>query len=129
MVFLGLAVIPHEVVAETEPIVIETIDEKITRYASQYGASEARMRVVIKCESNFNPEAVNWNDHHATSKGSHGIAQFAQGTIDGFGKQIGIENPDPYNVDHALEVMAYMFSEGQARHWSCYNMNYPSNGD
>ena len=72
------------------------------------------------CESGGRADAVNWQDTHKLSQGSHGIAQFSKETIKGFGKAIGIENADPYNVDQSLEVMAYMFSQNKAFHWTCY---------
>jgi hypothetical protein len=126
-ILLGLMIYPYQAISQETPfipptkptVVIETIDEKIDRYALKYAVSSSVMRKTIRCESNFNPKAVNWSDSHALSKGSHGIAQFSKETIKGFGKAIGIENADPYNVDHSLEIMAYMFSKGQARHWTC----------
>jgi len=94
--------------------------ELVTHYARVYGVSESSMVQVIKCESSFNPKAVNWQDSHRLSEGSHGIAQFSRETIKSYGNQIGLENPDPYSPKEAIEVMAYMFSKNLQRHWSCY---------
>lgn len=95
------------------------INTLISHYADLYGVESDDMSKVIKCESNFNINAVNMKDSHALSKGSHGIAQFSRETIKAFGKPIGIENADPYNPQQAIEVMAYMFSIGKQGHWSC----------
>ena len=97
-----------------------TPKELITHYSRLYGVSEPEMLRVIKCESSLNPNAVNWQDSHRLSEGSHGIAQFSKDTIAHFGKDIGLENPDPYNPKEAIEVMAYMWSIGKQKHWSCY---------
>lgn len=97
-----------------------SIPDKIDYFADKYNVESKVMHKIIKCESNYNPRAVNWQDSHRLSKGSHGIGQFSKETIKGFGKEIDIENADPYNVDQALEVMAYMLSEDKGRHWSCF---------
>lgn len=96
-----------------------SLEDKFTYYADKWEVKEQDLRTVVKCESNYNPNAVNWQDSHKDSKGSFGISQFAKGTITMYGNQIGIENPDPYNVDDSLDVMAYMFSKKLQRHWSC----------
>ena len=105
---------------EVPTVIVETLDTKIDRYAKQYAVSSSAMKKTIMCESGGRADAVNWSDTHKLSKGSHGIAQFSKETIKGFGKAIGIENADPYNVDQSLEVMAYMFSQNKAFHWTCY---------
>lgn len=79
-----------------------------------------KMIRTIECESGFNPGAYNGSDSHKTSVGSHGIAQYASGTIKHYGKEAGLTNPDPYNVRHSLFTMAYMFDIGEAKQWTCY---------
>jgi soluble lytic murein transglycosylase-like protein len=108
---------------------VRTIDqyspkELVAYYAKEYGVSSVKMSAVIKCESSWNVKAVNWQDSHKLSKGSHGIAQFSQQTIEMYGKQIGLENPDPYNAHDAIRVMAYMWSKGKMTQWSCYSKLY-----
>lgn len=98
--------------------------ELVAYYAKEYNVSESQMVTVIKCESGFNVKAVNWKDSHKLSKGSHGISQFSKQTIEMYGKQIGLENPDPYNPNDAIRVMAYMFSKGEQSQWSCYSKHY-----
>ena len=101
-----------------------TPQELVSYYAKEYNVSSVKMSAVIKCESSWNIKAVNWQDSHKLSKGSHGIAQFSQQTIEMYGKQIGLENPDPYNPNDAIRVMAYMFSKGEQSQWSCYSKHY-----
>lgn len=93
---------------------------KMHTYSLKYpGVDTDAVYDVIDCESSWNPNAHNSEDSHASSKGSHGLAQFSRDTIRHYGKEIGINNADPYNPDHALQVMLYMWSKGQARQWSC----------
>jgi hypothetical protein len=101
-----------------------TPQELVSYYAKEYNVSSVQMGVVIKCESQWNPKAVNWQDSHKLSKGSHGISQFSRQTIEMYGKQIGLENPDPYNPQDAIRVMAYMWSKKQQSQWSCYSKFY-----
>ena len=98
--------------------------ERVAYYAKEYNVSESQMITVIKCESGFNVNAVNWQDSHKLSKGSHGISQFSKQTIEMYGKQIGLENPDPYNPNDAIRVMAYMWSKNQQRQWTCFSKHY-----
>lgn len=102
----------------------ECLEQMVDTYAQEYGVSAEKIGAVIQCESGWNPNAVNWQDSHATSEGSHGISQFAKPTIEMYGKKIGMVNPDPYNPEQAIEVMAYMFSIGEAKQWTCYTKIY-----
>lgn len=77
------------------------------------------MRKVISCESSFKEGAWNKKDPHG---GAKGIAQFLQPTFNRYSKEVGIENTDIWNTEHQLETMAYMFSIGQAKQWTCYKM-------
>ncbi len=98
-----------------------TIEEKVKHYALKWGQDVSLFKSVIKCESGFNPNAVNWSDSHALSQGSHGIAQFSKETFLDYAKKMGREDySDPYNPDEALDVMGYMWSIGQEHHWSCW---------
>lgn len=72
----------------------------------------------IECESEFNPKAWNKTDPKG---GAKGIAQFLQPTFNRYVKKVNIVEPDVWNKKHAIHVMTYMFSVGQARQWSCFN--------
>ncbi len=100
-----------------------TVDEVKTlvdTYADKYSVSRQLMHKVVKCESSYNATAVNWNDSHKLSQGSHGVAQFSKETFIGFAKQMGKSYSDPYNAEQALDVMAWAVSKGYGRHWSCF---------
>lgn len=89
-------------------------------FAVKYGLKSEMFHFVIKCESGYNPNAVNWQDSHKLSEGSHGIAQFSKETFLQFSKQMGEEYTDPYNAIEALDVAGYAIKNGYGRHWSCY---------
>jgi len=97
-----------------------TMPELVDFYAEKHGVDKTIMNKVVKCESSYNPNAVNWSDSHKLSKGSHGIAQFSQQTFEQYAKQMGKEYTDPYNPREALDVMGYMISKGLGRHWTCF---------
>lgn len=94
--------------------------ELTNTFAVKWGIDEALFNFVIKCESGYNPDAVNWSDSHKLSKGSHGIAQFSKETFMQFAKQMGEDYTDPYNAREALDVAGYAIKNGYGRHWSCY---------
>jgi soluble lytic murein transglycosylase-like protein len=77
------------------------------------------MRDVINCESGWNKNAINKNDPNG---GSHGLLQFQSGTFNHFANELGLEEANPYNPYHALEVGAYMWSIGLENRWSCTKM-------
>lgn len=104
----------------------ECLEQVVDKYALQYQASSEQIKNTIACESGWNSQAVNWQDSHAQSQGSHGIAQFSRETIAHYGAEIGMANADPYNPEQAIEVMAYMFSQGESSHWTCFTKLYGS---
>jgi len=120
-IIIGLLfVVPLHTTEQTVTPEPPTIPEMIEKYSEKYHVDKTIISKVIKCESSFNPKAVNWQDSHKLSKGSHGIAQFSYETFNTYSKEIGIKDGDPYNPDQAIETMAYMFSKGKANHWSCF---------
>lgn len=102
-----------------------TMPQLVDFYADKWGVSRNEMQVTVKCESGYNPNAFNGNDVHKLSVGSLGIAQFSNETFLHYAKQMGkSEYSNPYNPDEALDVMAFMFSKNQKRHWSCWVKNF-----
>lgn len=97
-----------------------TMPQLVDYYADKHGVNKSTMNSVVKCESGYNPKAVNWSDSHKLSKGSHGIAQFSQQTFEQYAKAMGETYTDPYNPEEALDVMGYMLANGQGRHWTCF---------
>lgn len=101
-----------------------TIPQLIETYSIKYNVDKDVITNVLKCESSFNPNAVNMADSHAQSQGSWGIAQFSKETFKTFSKQANIDNGDPMNPDQAIETMAYMLSKDLGSHWTCYRKIY-----
>jgi soluble lytic murein transglycosylase-like protein len=102
-----------------EPSKPMTNEELVEYYSEKYKVIEKEMLAVINCESGFNPLALNKGDPNG---GSKGIAQFQQETFDRYSQELKIENPDIWNVEQQIEVMAYMFSLKEQHQWSCYNL-------
>lgn len=94
----------------------KTIDEKIEYYAQSYGVNPQVMHTVIKCESSYIETAYNKTDPLG---GAKGIGQFLQPTFNHYSKLAGAES-DIWNTDAQLKTMAYMFSIGEAKQWTCY---------
>jgi soluble lytic murein transglycosylase-like protein len=98
-----------------------TMPQLVDFYADKWGVSRNELNVTVKCESGYNPKAFNGNDIHKNSVGSLGIAQFSAETFLHYAKKMGeLEYSNPYDPEQALDVMAYMFSIEQKRHWTCY---------
>lgn len=96
-----------------------TISEKIDVVAKKYEVNAQLMRATISCESGFNESAYNGSDPYG---GAHGIAQFLKPTFYRYASQLKIESPDIWNTDQQLELMAYMFSIGEAKQWTCWHI-------
>lgn len=89
--------------------------------AKKYNTNGDKLVKTIQCESGFKPDAVNWEDSHRTTKGSHGIAQFSKTTMKEFAKQSGLGYTDPYNPKESIELMAWAFAHSEANHWACFS--------
>ena len=102
----------------------ERVQEQIKLAAEKYGTSYEKMNATVACESHYD---VNIQSHWILSYGreeSWGIAQWhlpsknrnAAGEI--ITKEMAL---DPVQ---ALDAMAYHFSIGNARLWTCYRNIY-----
>ena len=85
-------------------------------YARKYGVDTSLMADVINCESGWNPSVHNERDPNG---GSYGLGQYQWAT---FYKNAPFlfEKPDIHDPHQQLELMAYMWSKGQAGQWSCW---------
>ena len=118
--------------ATSSPVIIEVevvwdkerIEEEILKVSEKYGVSYNQMYNTIKCESGFD---IDIQSHHTLSYGreqSFGLAQFhipsrnrtASGTV--ITKEMAL---DPAI---ALDAMAYHFSIGNAKAWTCWRKLY-----
>jgi soluble lytic murein transglycosylase-like protein len=102
---------PKEPLPEA-PQAPRTVDELIHDSSIKYGVSESVMRTVIKCESNFNPNAVGDGGH------SFGLVQIH------LPSHPEVTQGQATNPEFAVDFLANKLSTGQGRLWSCYKMNY-----
>jgi soluble lytic murein transglycosylase-like protein len=90
-----------------------TIQEKIVKYADEYNVSAEVISNVIKCESGFNPNAIN----HSAIEYSVGLVQINLNAH----KNITIEQAkDP---DFAIRFIAERIDK-TPHMWSCYTKIY-----
>ena len=81
--------------------------------ARDYKIDEESFVAVIRCESGFNPRAVNKNSNDTTD---YGICQFNDywyGSV--ISPQDALNNPEK-----ALRTMAAMWANGRQSDWTCY---------
>lgn len=100
---------------EAEPVAITeslTVEQKISKYADQYGVSEEVMKGVIKCESGFNPNAL------GDSGRSRGLVQIHAPS------HPTITDEQAYDEDFAIEFLAKNLKEGKGSMWTCYRKLY-----
>ena len=93
----------------------DRINQEIETAAKKYGVSAAQMKATVQCESQYRTGIKS----NFTGEDSWGLAQFhlpsRNRTADGkvMTKAMAIE------PTIALDTMAYMFSQGNARAWTC----------
>jgi hypothetical protein len=97
----------------------ERIEKEIETHAQAYKVNAETMKKVVECESNFYKDAHNTSDPYG---GAKGVAQFLEPTFRAYAPKAGIVNHDIWNPEHQLKTMAYMFSLGEARQWTCYRL-------
>jgi soluble lytic murein transglycosylase-like protein len=103
-------IVAKPVVYAPRPVVVPSsraqIADVIRAAAARYGVNPDTLLRVAMCESGLNPYAAN-------ASGAQGLFQFKSATFYGHG---GHNIWDP--ADQA-DVAARMFSQGQARQWTC----------
>jgi hypothetical protein len=102
----------------------ERIEKEIRKVSDKYGVSYDKMWHTVKCESGFDTDIQSHHILQGKREESFGLAQFnlpsRNRTVDGkvITKEMAL---DPAI---ALDAMAFHFSKGNARAWSCYRMLY-----
>jgi hypothetical protein len=102
----------------------ERIEQEIRTAANKYGVSYEKMYNTIKCESGFDIDIQSQNQLSYGREQSYGLSQWhipaknktADGTV--ITKEMAL---DPIV---ALDAMAYHFSVGNARAWTCFRKLY-----
>jgi len=112
---------PVQIVAKIDWEDKERVKKEVAKWAEVYGANETQMNVTINCESQHNVKAHNPKDPYG---GAHGVGQFLKPTFYHYAPLAGVENPDINNPEHQIHTMAYMFSIGEAKQWTCWKMKY-----
>ena len=85
----------------------ERINQEIETQAHTYGVNADIMHKVIKCESNYNPNAL------GDGGKSRGLVQIHSGYH-------AVSDEDAYNPQYAIEFLAKHLAQGKGNLWSCF---------
>ena|ERR1035437_7298959 len=125
LIFLGYFLSFGHTIADYPQIVTQpSINELISIYAREYGASEKQLLVVSVCESKLNPNAIHYNDG-GRGKHSVGLFQYQKTTFDAFADLKG-EDLDYYSYNDQIKLTAYIFAnypELKSR-WTCARIHH-----
>lgn len=114
VLFSLLSYKPQRINSE-EPIIIKpTLQEYISLYAHQYGASEKELLAVAKCESSFNQNAIGDGGR------AIGVFQFHRPTWESFSRKLG-ERLDINSYQDQAKLASWAFANNYKSHWVCYN--------
>jgi hypothetical protein len=100
----------------SRPVVIiapEELDHLFESYGSQYGVDSNTLKIIARCESTFNPNAVSPSGLYG------GLFQFSPATWISTRRSMGLEeNPDlRFNAEEAIRTTAYKISQGGIGAW------------
>jgi soluble lytic murein transglycosylase-like protein len=94
------------------PVLPADIPTLIENAATKYGVNEGHLTAVLKCESNFAPNA----------RGDHGHSRGLSQISDIYHSEVSdAEADDPA---FAIDFMAKAFANGKAHEWSCWRSRY-----
>lgn len=102
----------------------ERIEQEIRKVADKYEVSYEKLWYTIRCESGFD---IDVQSHHTLSYGrekSFGIAQFHIPSRNKTATGEVITKEMALDPAIALDAMAYHFSIGNAKAWTCYRKIY-----
>lgn len=89
----------------------------IVKWANFYGVSSDLLLRIARCESTFNPSAVNRN-YFAGGGNPSGLFQFLPETFNRYSSKAGFSG-NVFNPDDNAHAAAYAFSHGGAGEWEC----------
>lgn len=103
-----------------------TIKAKVWEKASKYGASPTAMWNTMKCENPMlEPELQSYViNKHGIREDSWGLAQFHIPSGNKTAEGVTITRSMAKDPEVAIDSMAYLFSIGKARLWTCYRNLY-----
>ena len=102
----------------------ERIVEEIQKASKKYGVSYEKMYNTVKCESDFNYKI---QSQHILSYGqeqSWGVAQWHLPAKNRNADGVVITKEMALDPAQALDAMAYHFSIGNAKAWTCFRKLY-----
>lgn len=99
-------------VASTALVSSLTIKQRITYYSKLQGVSSVVVDSVIRCESNYNPNAV--GDHGY----SYGLVQIH------LPSHLDITKAQAFDPDFAINYLASQIKQGNGKLWTCYRKYY-----
>ena len=108
---------PVYVAQSTQPVV-GSIQAIIVKWANFYGVNADTLLRIAKCESGFNPNAVNRN---YSVSGTHpsGLFQHVAVYWPARAARYGVPGASVFDADANARVTAGMFRDGQASAWEC----------
>lgn len=116
IVLLILSIPSRTIYAEAPKTKVETTKEKIERQAKEFNVNPQIMSGTIQCESRYD------NDVIGDSGKARGIAQFWKSTFNMFKEKSGMKELRYESEDDQIKLMAWAFSNGYAKHWTCYRL-------
>lgn len=96
----------------------EPIVASITKWAAHYGVPVERLLRIAKCESGYNPKAVN-RGYYAGGGNPSGLFQYLPSTFRSYSKMAGLENADIWDYEAQAHVTAWAFANGKSGAWEC----------
>lgn len=99
-----------------------SIQQMISTAAIKHGLDPARMLRIAKCESTFNPNAVNKN-YYAGGGNPSGLYQYLPETWNRIGGRspygVGNGPSSRFDVQHNINVTMWAFANGYSGEWAC----------
>lgn len=106
----------------TQPAVVSYGEGEIQNYISQkaieYGLDPQRMLRIAKCESGFNPGAINKN-YYAGGGNPSGLYQYLPETWSRIGGRSGLQADNVFDWQQNVNVTMWAFANGYAGEWAC----------
>lgn len=95
-----------------------SVQEIIVKWANYYGVDPNMLLRIAKCESGFNPNAINRN---YSVNGTHpsGLFQHVAVYWPARAAKYGVPGASVFDADANARVTAGMFRDGQASAWEC----------
>lgn len=94
------------------------VEAMVREAARKYGLDEERFVRIARCESGFNPNAVNKN-YYAGGGNPSGVFQFIPSTWTRMSNQAGFGGQSVFDAYANVNTAAWGFANGRASEWEC----------